>query len=277
MTQALALGIDWRPDGARLITTAGAHVLDVRILIGPQQASDIAAAVGVLRARAPAPIRHLAAVIRTDAPHDASAWLEQADTPPLGGLAPQVVQPGAALAAGMLAPDEDGLVLLVATPVCWAGAWQGRRLVLASDASHLPIEPWGSYCSCGERGCLRTLAAEGELIRKLRYHRDPGLSLSGGLKLEIDAAHRDRGAEVVLRQLAGACRTALRALAAVAGPLPAMVAVPRTLDTERLAAAMLAQLPPHQAQVLPTFRVFGDDTLALGAARAAAGRPASQT
>lgn len=263
------MGIDWHADGARLVTSAGAHVLDVRILIGPQTAATVASAVGVLRARAPLAIGHIGLVVRTGAAGDEAAVLALADTPPLANAALQAIHPGTALAAGVL-DGEDGLVLQVGTPVSWAGAWRHGAPVLGVLADHLPVDPLGTYCTCGERGCLRTTAAAGELIRRLAAFRDPGLDLAGGLQLEFDVAHRDRGAEVILQQLAAACKTALRALLVWTGPLPQWLAVPRTLDGARLAASLAALTPIHQRGPLPQVFVCTDDTLALGAARAAA-------
>lgn len=269
MTRALSLGIDWHADGARLVTSAGAHVLDVRILIGPQTAAAVASAVGVLRARAPLAVGHIGVSVQTGAAEEEAALLALCDTPPLANAALHAVHPGAALAAGVL-DGADGVVLQVGTSVCWAGAWRSGGPVLGLQADHLPVDPLGAYCRCGERGCLRTAASASELIRRLAAFRDPGLDLAGGLQLEFDVAHRDRGAEVILQQLAAACRTALRTLQVWTGPLPQWLAVPRTLDGARLAAALAALTPIHQRRPLPQVFVCTEETLALGAARAAA-------
>ena len=203
MAQALTLGVDWQPDGARLVTSAGAHALDVRILIGPQTATDIANAVGVLRNRAPLPVQHVGVTIRTGHDADEPALWDLSDTPPLGGTTMHALHPGAALAAGLL-DGQDGLILQVGTLVCYAGTLVDGRPQLGLLADHLPVDPLGAYCTCGERGCLRTAAASDELIKRLAAFRDPGLDLAGGLQLEFDAPHRDLGAEVILRQLAAA-------------------------------------------------------------------------
>lgn len=269
MTRTLSLGIDWHTDGARLVTSAGAHALDVRILIGPQTAMQVAHAVAVLRARAPLAVGQIGLAVRTGVAADEAALLDLADTPPLADAVLHPVHPGTALAAGLL-DGADGVVLQVGTPVCWAGAWRDGAPVLGVQADHLPVDPLGAYCTCGERGCLRTAAAAGELIRRLAAFRDGGLDLAGGLQLEFDVAHRDRGAEVVLQQLATACRVALRALQVWTGPLPQWLAVPRTLDGTRLAAALASLAPIHQRWPQPQVHVCTEDTLALGAARAAA-------
>lgn len=273
----LGLGIDWQPDCVRLVTTAGDHVLDTRLVLGQTSAADVAAAVAVVAERAPAPVATVAVtnnlpLHNTTSAQDNSLLLLQSLLQAQGHV-PQVVLPGAAMAAGVVPAGTDGLVLQLAQQTVLAGAVLAGKGILGLDAGHLPVEPAGLPCNCGQRGCLRTRAAGPELVRRLSVYRDSGLSLTGGLALDMDASHRDRGAQVVLRQLADAAVVALRTLVVVCGPLangqplPLYLALPRTLSMDLFSPQLQAAWPTRGDLPLPLLRRSDDNTLALGAAR----------
>lgn len=273
----LGLGIDWQPDCVRLVTTACDHVLDTRLVLGQVSAADVAAAVAVVAERAPAPVATVAVTSSLPLPNPRSTQ----DNPlqllqsllQVQGHASHVVAPGAALAAGVVPAGSDGLVLQLAQQTVLAGAVLAGRGLLGLDAGHLPVEPAGLPCNCGQRGCLRTRAAGPELVRRLSAYRDSGLSLAGGLALDMDVSHRDRGAQVILRQLADAAVIALRTLVVVCGPLanhhvlPLYLALPRTLSADLFSPQLQAAWSIRGELPLPILRCSDDNTLALGAAR----------
>lgn len=110
-------------------------------------------------------------------------------------------------------PDETGSMAYlnlgtgVAAGFVVGGAlWRGARGT-AGEIGHIPVDPQGSVCACGQRGCLETVAS-GSAVARLWPTSDPFPAHA----LFQAAAGGDRGALSVVRRLAGGVATAVRLL-----------------------------------------------------------------
>ena len=84
--------------------------------------------------------------------------------------------------------------------------WRGSRGV-AGEIGHIPIDPAGERCRCGQRGCLETLAS-GSALAQVWPHR---ISSPGG-DLFIAADNGDELAAQVAERLVGNVGAAVRIL-----------------------------------------------------------------
>ena len=98
---------------------------------------------------------------------------------------------GTGLAAGIVA---DG------------GLWRGARGG-AGEIGHIPVEPLGAYCTCGQRGCLETIASGGAIARMW-----PSTSPLPAVELFDAADAGDRHALDVRHALAVGVASAVRIL-----------------------------------------------------------------
>jgi len=95
-----------------------------------------------------------------------------------------------------VARQRDDFAILDASTGVGLGVMIGGQLLkghqgLAGEIGHLPIQPNGSACGCGRRGCIETLASDTALARMVsrrikreididqlvRLHREEGLSV----------------------------------------------------------------------------------------------------
>lgn len=115
--------------------------------------------------------------------------------------------------------DETGGILFVSVGTGLAGSllingrlFRGNRD--AGEIGHIPFDPTGHPCACGQRGCLETIAAGRALIRWGREVLDAGwsprlLELCDGDALRLNGGHvltaaqeGDRAATVLIERLA---------------------------------------------------------------------------
>ena len=171
---SLAIAVDLRPARTILATVAGTRVIDVRRLQhdGPAPVAEVAAAIAVLRERAPGPVTRLGVVWR---PLVALSTVDRADvTTWLAALASRTSLPGtlwpagAALARGewLRAPVPRLGVLALGARVD-GGVVVGGDVVdpATLDAGHQGLDPRGTRCPCGARGCLQWGASEWAAFR----------------------------------------------------------------------------------------------------------------
>lgn len=97
--------------------------------------------------------------------------------------------------AERLGPDDDRVLayLSVGTGIA-AGLLVGRRLLrgatgLAGEIGHLPLDPHGPPCGCGQRGCVETTASGGAMRRD--WPADLPLGTAADLAASAAAGHRD--------------------------------------------------------------------------------------
>lgn len=127
--------------------------------------------------------------------------------------------------AGREAPDM--LYLFLGRNAIGSGIFAGNTLLrshtgICGEIGHIQVEPEGPRCSCGNRGCLETVATHAALRRRADAY------LAQGVRSRLDtdtpvheilAAARtgDKVATLVVHDLAGYLRTALTGAIAVTG------------------------------------------------------------
>jgi predicted NBD/HSP70 family sugar kinase len=84
--------------------------------------------------------------------------------------------------------------------------WRGATGI-AGEIGHLPVDPQGALCSCGQRGCLETMASGSGVARQWRT--DDPLPVRA---LFAAAADGDREAQAVKTRLAVGIASAVRVL-----------------------------------------------------------------
>lgn len=154
-----------------------------------------------------------------------------------------------------------------------AGRLHRGRLGLTGGLAHFPINDIGDHCSCGNRGCLATIASTGAIAHALRRSQRSGnrLDESGIVAL---ARTRDLPTVRVLEDAGAALGTALGAIAnlltpeviVIGGPLapvgaPLLDPLMRSLDRHAL--------PEVMEQTHVTMSQLGDRAALMGAATAA--------
>jgi predicted NBD/HSP70 family sugar kinase len=98
-----------------------------------------------------------------------------------------------------LKAGPGGLAYLnVGTGVASAAVVNGRLVRgvgnLAGEIGHLPVDPAGERCACGQRGCIETFAGGGRIAARLA-------GSGSGLSLGILAARADEGDAEARREL----------------------------------------------------------------------------
>lgn len=120
------------------------------------------------------------------------------------------------------------------------GRLYGGASGLAGELGHVQVDPRGSVCDCGNRGCLWTVASAGALLERLRVTITPRLSLPG-LQLLVAEGH-----PAALEAIDDAGRTIGRALGPVCEALnPAAVVVGGALAGPALVAGVRVALGRH--------------------------------
>ena len=84
----------------------------------------------------------------------------------------------------------DGFALVTVGPGIGCGLFLGGELItgadgLAGELGHIPMRAGGVACSCGNRGCLETLASDAAVLRHIADAGGPGPGPEGK---DIDAA-----------------------------------------------------------------------------------------
>ncbi|MBT0770900.1 ROK family protein [Kineosporia sp. J2-2] len=81
----------------------------------------------------------------------------------------------------------------------------------AGEIGHIPIDPSGPVCGCGQHGCLEALASGSAIAA--RWTPRPGSELPAGQDLFAAAAHGDAAAKELRDEVAGYLADATRMLA----------------------------------------------------------------
>jgi len=89
--------------------------------------------------------------------------------------------------------------------------WRGQN-GLAGEIGHVPVDPAGLGCPCGQRGCLETVASGSGLARRWPAAVEPGVA-----SLFAAAAAGDRDARELRDGLVGGVAAAVRLLVLVCG------------------------------------------------------------
>ena len=84
--------------------------------------------------------------------------------------------------------------------------WRGSRGI-AGEIGHIPIDPNGAVCACGQRGCLETVASGSGVARQ--WPTDDPLPVRA---LFTAAAEGDTGAKAIKARLAEGIASAVRVL-----------------------------------------------------------------
>jgi predicted NBD/HSP70 family sugar kinase len=122
-------------------------------------------------------------------------WLEDATPEDFESLlgAPAVVDNDANLAAfaehcvGVARGIDDMVGVMIGDGIGGGLVLDGRPYAgaggMAGELGHVQVDPDGSLCRCGNRGCLGTVAAAGPLLDLLRPVYGDGLTVEGMLEL----------------------------------------------------------------------------------------------
>ncbi|MFF1574759.1 ROK family protein [Leifsonia sp. NPDC058292] len=84
--------------------------------------------------------------------------------------------------------------------------WRGARGI-AGEIGHIPVDPAGAWCACGQRGCLETVASGSGVARQWRT--DDPLPVRA---LFAAAAERDESAREIKARLVAGIASAVRVL-----------------------------------------------------------------
>ncbi|QLD13340.1 ROK family protein [Microbacterium oleivorans] len=193
----------------------------------------------------------------------------------------------AAVGARALLPTGDSLAYLNlgtgigAGIVDARGPWRGSRGA-AGEIGHVPIDPAGPLCRCGQRGCIEALAGGGALAE--RWGRDDALPVLA----VMDAADAGDPRALLLRDdlvrgVAAAVRLLVLAtdvdLVALGGGVASLGV--RLLDPVRTTLAAASASSPFLGSLRLDERVVlvppGTAVGALGAALSASRHPAART
>ena len=196
---------------------------------------------------------------------------------------------GAARLLGL--EDEDLAYLSIGTGLA-AGLVTGGRLRrgargAAGEIGHVPVDPAGPFCSCGQRGCLETLASGSAIVAA--WPVTDGVSAANALFDAADAG--DQGAVAVRDRFAAHVAAAVRLLVLTCDVETVVLGGGVTDLGDRLLASVTSALQdaadtapflaaldlPQRVRIIPT----GSDVAALGAAIVGAsssvGRAVSQS
>ncbi len=170
----------------------------------------------------------------------------------------------AELELGAASAADDIVLFTVGTGI--GGALAADRRVLrgrgnAGNLGHLALDPAGSLCNCGRRGCSEVLASGTALNHLVR---EAGLPASTTAAALLDRRADDPVAAEVLRQWAEAWRNAIDTLVAVLDP--DLVVLGGGLGVTAVAALEAyspATSPWFECPVVPA--ELGDDAGVIGA------------
>ncbi|PFG30067.1 ROK family transcriptional regulator [Paramicrobacterium agarici] len=127
----------------------------------------------------------------------------------------------AALAEASNRPDVvDNLVYLRLSDGVGGGLVVSGRLVtgtkgFAGELGHIMVDPNGSMCRCGKRGCLETVASAPAILAACR---DRGVSVETIADLGLEVAKSNPAVDVVLRDVGTAIGRVLGAAAMTLNP-----------------------------------------------------------
>jgi len=153
------------------------------------------------------------------------------------------------------------------------------RSGICGEIGHVVVEPGGALCTCGNRGCLETVATHEALLRRARGYLDQGvqstLAPDAGVH-ELLGAGRDgdKVATLVLHDLAHHLRDALTPAVALTGATTVVLGGDVRESGPSLPALLTEQLkrtalPPLAAHVRARWAELDRDAGARGVAVAA--------
>jgi glucokinase len=266
---------------AGLLATVTAAVADVATAGGVDVGEVVAVGVGVPGIVDPASgaVRHAVNLGVGEAPLDLAGPLSA-----LIGGGPVVVGNDANMAAlgaaEALAATGDVAYLSIGTGVAAGFVLGGRLHVgvrgMAGEIGHLPVDPYGPLCECGQRGCLEAVASGQAIARRWpRPDGQPGdvaallaAALAGderAIAVRDDVCHHIAAALALVAQTVDPAVLVLGGGVADAGE-PLLAAVRAALHRRAQTAPLLASLSlEDRIELVPADVPVG----ALGAVRAA--------
>ena len=173
----------------------------------------------------------------------------------------------AALGAAAVTGVDDLVLLSIGTGLAAGLVLDGRLRRgpsgAAGEVGHVPVDPAGPVCQCGQRGCLETVASGRALAEAW-----PSGDVPAAQALFAAAAAGDPDAVRVQARFAGGVADAVRVLALALDPAvvvlgggvshlgePLRAAVARALEEQAATSPFLASLRlPHRLRVLPSDR-----------------------
>lgn len=120
---------------------------------------------------------------------------------------------------GAARPYRNVVVLVIGTGIAGSLFINGRAHTgagYAGEIGHSIIDPAGSLCGCGSRGCLETIASAGAIVR--RYEESTGIQVSGAREVLALAHSGDVEASLIWREALDALAISIAQLAAVLAP-----------------------------------------------------------
>ncbi|MGQ0841728.1 ROK family protein [Actinokineospora sp.] len=120
---------------------------------------------------------------------------------------------------GAAAGADNALFVAIGTGIAAAVRVDGHLLGAggyAGEIGHVVVDPDGTLCTCGTRGCLETLAAAPAVAR--RYRERSGRSIVDAAEVVGLVADGDPAAVTVWDDAVGALATALTAAVTLLGP-----------------------------------------------------------
>lgn len=165
------------------------------------------------------------------------------------------------------------------------GALHRGATGIAGELGHVSVRPEGVVCTCGNRGCLQTVAAAGPLLAVLQDAHGAGLTVADMLELAAagDLAARrvlNDGGRDIGRALADLCNLINPAAVIVGGELaaagePLLAGIRDAIDRHALpgsaqAVSVIAGVLGERAEVLGALALVIADTERLASAGLAA-------
>jgi predicted NBD/HSP70 family sugar kinase len=115
---------------------------------------------------------------------------------------------------------------------------------MAGEFGHIPMEAKGLPCSCGNRGCWETLAAEPAATRHYMKHAKRKATVSFSELLEL-AATGDRAASASLRMMAQQLGRGMQMISAALAPTEIIVVGDCTAAWRRMEPIIERELRKH--------------------------------
>lgn len=124
------------------------------------------------------------------------------------------------------------------------GAIARGRGGMAGEFGHISLEAKGVSCSCGNRGCWETVAAEPAALRYYKKH-SPRKRLAGFCQLLELATAGDSAARAALREMAQQLGRGMQMIAAALAPAEIIVAGDCTAAWSRMEPIISRELRKH--------------------------------
>jgi predicted NBD/HSP70 family sugar kinase len=133
----------------------------------------------------------------------------------------------AAERAASVARGMDQFIFVMLSRTIGLSVWLGDRflrgnLPIAGELGHIVIDPNGEVCTCGNRGCLETIASSDAIVRHVEQQAQAAIGGALPRKLDIDlivqnAQQGNKFAERVITEAATAVGEALAPILSILG------------------------------------------------------------